>query len=78
MYHEGHYMLRNRAFFKKLTSGRWAQAFWILLSVVLMFAGPSYMIIVLRHFIKFPYLQLTSVILFIIGLYLFLNVYEEK
>jgi len=71
-------MLKNRAFFKKLTSGRLAQAFWILLSVVLMFAGPSYLLIALRRFIKFPYLQLTSVILFIIGLYLFFNIYEEK
>jgi len=78
MYHEGHCMLKNRPFFKRLTSARLVQVFLILLSVVLMFAGPSYLVIVLRRVIKFPYLQLTSVILFIIGLYLFLNVYEEK
>jgi len=71
-------MLKNRDFFKRMTSGRLGKAFWMLVSAVLMFAGPTYAIYALRHLFRFPFLQLVCVILFIIGLYLFLQLYDEK
>ena len=71
-------MLKNTGFFKKTMSGRFGKAFWVLLSVILMFLGPTYFEYALRHSIPFPYLELVSVVLFLVGLYLFLQVYEEK
>jgi hypothetical protein len=71
-------MLKNTRFFKRTMSGRFGRAFWILLSAVLMFAGPSYLEIVLRNGIPSPYLELVSIVLFVIGLYVFLQVFEEK
>ncbi len=71
-------MLRNTSFFKKTMSGRLGRPFWVLLSVLLMFGGPTYFELALRHRIPFPYLELLSVVLFVVGLYLFLQVYEEK
>jgi hypothetical protein len=71
-------MLKNTRFFKRTMSGRLGKALWILLSAVLMFAGPTYFEIVLNHSIPFPYLELVSIALFIIGLYVFLQVLEEK
>ena len=78
MYNEGNCMLKDREFFKRITSGRLGKAFWILLSAVLMFAGPTYAIYALRRLFPFPFLELVNVILFVIGLYLFLQLYEEK
>ena len=71
-------MLRNRGFFKKSVSGRLGKVFWILLSAVLMFAGPTYFLYVLRRYVPFPYLELLSVVFFVIGFYILLQVYEEK
>ena len=59
-------------------SSHLGKTFWTLVSAVLMFVGPSYFELALRHRIRFPYLQLASVVLFVVGLYLFLQVYEEK
>lgn len=78
MYNEGNQMLKNTRFFKRTMSGRLGKAFWILLSTVLMFVGPTYFELALRHRIPFPYLELASVVLFVIGLYVFLQVFEEK
>ena len=71
-------MLKNRDFFKKTVSGRLGKAFWILLSAVLMFAGPTYFLYVLRKYVPFPYLEFLSILFFVIGLYILLQVYEEK
>jgi hypothetical protein len=71
-------MLKNTRFFKRTMSGRLGKAFWIILSAVLMFAGPTYFELALGHRIRFPYMELVSVVLFVIGLYVFLQVYEEK
>jgi hypothetical protein len=71
-------MLKNTGFFKKMISSRFGKAFWIALSAVLMFAGPTYFELALRHQIPFPYLELLSIVLFIVGLYLFIQVFEEK
>jgi len=71
-------MLKNTRFFKRTMSGRIGKTFWILLSAILMFVGPTYFELVLRHRIKFPYLELLSVVLFVFGLYVFLQVVEEK
>lgn len=71
-------MLKNTGFFKKTMNGRLGRAFWILLSAVLMFGGPTYFELALRHSIPFPYLELASLVLFIVGLYLFVQVFEEK
>jgi hypothetical protein len=71
-------MLRNRGFFKRTVSGRLGKAFWILFSAVLMFAGPTYFLYVLRKYVPFPYLELLSIVLFVVGLYILLQVYEEK
>ena len=75
---KGIYVLRNTGFFKKTMNGRFGKAFWMLLSAVLMFVGPTYFELALRHRVPFPYLELASVVLFIVGLYLFLQVFEEK
>jgi hypothetical protein len=71
-------MLKNTRFFKRTMSGRLGRAFWTILSAALMFAGPTYFEFVLRRRIPFPYLELVSIVLFVIGLYIFLQVYEEK
>jgi hypothetical protein len=71
-------MLKNTRFFKRTMSSRLGKTFWILLSAVFMFAGPTYFELVLSHRIPFPYLELVSVVLFVIGLYVFLQVFEEK
>lgn len=78
MRHEGICMLKNREFFKKITGGRFGKAFWVLLSVVLMFVGPTYFIYAFRRLIPFPFLEVLSLVLFVVGLYLFLQVYAEK
>lgn len=54
------------------------RALLILLSAVLIFVGPTYFAYAVRHHVPFPYLQYLSIVLFIVGLYLFLQVYEEK
>jgi hypothetical protein len=71
-------MLKNTRFFKRTMSGRLGKIFWILLSTVFMFVGPTYFELALRQRIPFPYLELVSVVLFVIGLYVFLQVSEEK
>ena len=71
-------MLKNTRFFKRLMSGRLGRAFLILISAVLMFVGPTYFAYAVRHHVPFPYLQLLSIVLFVVGLYLFLQVFEEK
>jgi hypothetical protein len=59
-------------------SSQLGKAFWILFSAILMFVGPTYFELVLRHHIPFPYMEITSFVLFVIGLYIFLQVAEEK
>jgi len=71
-------MLKNREFFKRIMGARFGRAFLILLSAVLMFAGPTYFLYALRRFIPFPFMEFLSIIVFVVGLYLFLQVYEEK
>jgi hypothetical protein len=71
-------MLKNQEFFKRIASGRLGKAFLMLLSAVLMFAGPTYFLYALRRLIPFPYMELLSAVFFIVGLYLFLQLYEEK
>jgi hypothetical protein len=43
-----------------------------------MFAGPTYFLYVLRKYVPFPYLELLSIVIFVVGLYILLQVYEEK
>jgi len=71
-------MLKNTRFFKRIMSSHLSKAFWVLFSAVLMFAGPTYFEYALRNRIPFPYLELASIVLFIVGLYVFLQVFEEK
>jgi len=71
-------MLRNTRFFKTYMSSGLAKSLWILLSATLMFAAPSYLELVLHRRIHFPYLEIVSVVLFLFGLYMFLQVFEEK
>jgi len=71
-------MKKEQKFFKKISSGRFGKIVLILLAAVLMFGGPTYLLYVSRRVIPFPFLELLGVILFIIGLYIFLRVYEEK
>jgi len=71
-------MLRNTRFFKRFMGGRLSRVSWVLFSAVLMFGGPTYLEYALRHRVPFPYLELLSLALFIVGLYVFLQVFEEK
>jgi hypothetical protein len=75
---EVYFVLKNRDFFKRIVSARFGKAFIILLSAALMFGGPTYFLYALRRFISFPFLELLSILVFVVGLYLFLQVYEEK
>jgi hypothetical protein len=71
-------MLKNTRFFKRTMSSSLGKSLWILISASLMFAAPTYLELVLHRRIPFPYLEIVSVVLFIFGLYIFLQVYEEK
>jgi len=72
------FMLKQNNFLKKIASGRFGRVFFILLATVLMFGGPTYMLFFLKRAVPFPYLEILAIVLFVVGLYIFLQVYEEE
>lgn len=73
----GH-MLKQNSSIKKIMSGRVGKILFTLLAAGLMFGGPTYMLYFLKRVVPFPYLEILAVVLFVVGLYLFLQVYEEE
>lgn len=63
---------------KKAASARVGKILLTLVAAVLMFGGPTYFIYVLRNVLPFPYLEILGIVLFFIGLYVFLQVYVEE
>jgi hypothetical protein len=71
-------MLKPNSYIKKIAAGRLGKILLTLIAAVLMFGGPTYMLYVLRKAVPFPYLETLGIIAFVIGLYLFLQVYGEE
>jgi len=71
-------MLKVNSLVKKIASGRFGKILLSLIAAMLMFGGPTYFLYVLRNAVPFPYLEILGIVLFIIGLYIFLQIYEEE
>ena len=71
-------MLKQNNFIKKTASKRLGKIILTLLATVFMFGGPTYMLYALRKAIAFPYLEILSIVVFVIGLFIFLQIYEEE
>ncbi|MBX5326862.1 MAG: hypothetical protein ACQXXH_03265 [Candidatus Bathyarchaeia archaeon] len=71
-------MLKINSLMKKAASGRVGKILLTLIAAALMFGGPTYLIYAARKALPFPYLEILGIVLFFVGLYVFLQVYAEE
>jgi len=71
-------MLRVNNYVKKVASGRVGKILLTIIAAMLMFGGPTYLLYMLRNAVPFPYLEIFGIVLFVVGLYIFLQVYEGE